>query len=244
MPRIARVLPIVLLLVLVAAMWASGLYRHLSWIELGRHQVALVAWTDAHPIAAPALFLAVYAAVVLLSLPIGAALSVVGGLLFGTAAGGALSVLGATLGAIGLFLVVRSAVAPALARRGGTLIARIRPELERDGFLYLLAIRLVPAFPFWAVNLAAAACGMRLLPFAGATLCGIMPTTFVLASLGVGLGGVLAQGGRPNLAVLFSPSILLPLCALAGMALLPVARRHLRGRRRSPVPCPAALPDA
>ena len=147
MPRIARFLPIMLLLVLVAAVWASGLYRHLSWAELARHQAALVAWTDAHRFAAPALFLAVYAAVVLVSLPIGAALSVVGGLLFGTTAGGALSVLGATLGAIGLFLVVRSAVAPALARRGGKLIARIRPELERDGFLYLLAIRLVPGVP-------------------------------------------------------------------------------------------------
>ena len=244
MPRIARFLPIMLLLVLVAAVWASGLYRHLSWAELARHQAALVAWTDAHRFVAPALFLAVYAAVVLVSLPIGAALSVVGGLLFGTTAGGALSVLGATLGAIGLFLVVRSAVAPALARRGGKLIARIRPELERDGFLYLLAIRLVPAFPFWAVNLAAAACGMRLLPFAGATLLGIMPTTFVLASLGHGLGGVLAQGGRPDLGVLFSPAVLVPLCALAGMALLPVAWRHVRGWRRSPATRPAALPDA
>jgi uncharacterized membrane protein YdjX (TVP38/TMEM64 family) len=244
MHRITRFLPLMLLLALVAAVWTSGLTRHVSWTELARHQAALVAWTEAHAVTAPALFLAIYAAVVVLSLPIGAWLSIVGGLLFGTAMGGALSVVGATTGAIGLFLVVRSAVAPALVRRGGSLIARIRPALERDGFLYLLAIRLVPAFPFWAVNLAAAACGMRLLPFAGATLLGIMPTTFILASLGDGLGGVLAQGGRPDLAVLFSPGVLLPLCALAGMVLLPVAWRQVRGWRRGSVPRPAALPDA
>lgn len=244
MHRYARLVPLLLLLAFVSAAWASGLTHHLSWAELARHQAALVAWTEAHAVVAPVLFLAVYAVVVVLSLPIGAWLSVISGLLFGTAAGGALSVLGATTGAIGLFLAVRSAVAPALAERGGMLIARIRPALERDGFLYLLAIRLVPAFPFWAVNLAAAACGMRLLPYAGATLLGIMPTTFILASLGDGLGGALAQGGRPDLGVLFSPGVLLPLCALAGMTLLPVAWRHVRGWRRGPVPRPAAPPDA
>ena len=48
-----------------------------------------------------------------------------------------------------------------MAARGGAVLARIRAEVHRNGFLYLLAIRLVPVFPFWLVNLAAAlaACG-------------------------------------------------------------------------------------
>ena len=100
------------------------------------------------------------------------------------------------------------------------------PGLEQNGFSYLLAIRLLPAFPFWLVNLAAGLSGMRLLPYAAATVIGIMPATFVYASIGSGIGEVLATGGTPNLAVIFAPHILGPLIALAALSLLPVAWRH------------------
>ena len=102
----------------------------------------------------------------------------------------------------------------------------VRAGLRRDGFSYLLAIRLVPAFPFWLVNLAAALSGMRLLPYAAATVLGIMPATFVYASIGAGLGDVLSTGGRPDLTVVFSPRILGPLIGLAALSLLPVAWRR------------------
>ena len=48
------------------------------------------------------------------------------------------------------------------------------------------------------MNLAAALSGMRLLPYAGATVLGIMPATFIYASIGAGLGDVLSAGGRPT----------------------------------------------
>ncbi len=127
---------------------------------------------------------------------------------------------------IALFLAVRYHLADAIAARGGRFLDRIRPRLEHNGFSYLLAIRLLPAFPFWLVNLAAGLSGMRLLPYAAATVIGIMPATFVYASIGSGIGEVLATGGTPNLAVIFAPHILGPLIALAALSLLPVAWRH------------------
>ena len=84
----------------------------------------------------------------------------------------------------------------------------------------------MPAFPFWLVNLAAALSGMRLLPYAAATVLGIMPATFVYASIGAGLGDVLSTGGRPDLTVVFSPRVLGPLLGLAALSLLPVAWRR------------------
>ena len=89
----------------------------------------------------------------------------------------------------------------------------------------------MPVFPFWLLNLVAAACGMRLLPFACATVLGIIPGTFVYAAVGAGLANVLADGGTPNFAAIFSPRILLPLLALAALTLLPVGWRALKGRR-------------
>lgn len=227
--RIPRrlIAPIVLLL-LIAAIWALGLTDRLSWSGLARNQEALHAWVAAHRWLAPCLFVALYAVSVALSLPQAALLTMAGGLLFGTAAGGALAVTGATIGAVSLFLIARSAVAGPMARRGGATLAKLREELRLNGFSYLLAIRLIPVVPFWLVNLAAALCGMRLRPFALATFLGIMPGTFVIASIGAGVGDVLARGERPDFAVLVSWPVLGPLLALAVLSLMPVIWRKWR----------------
>jgi uncharacterized membrane protein YdjX (TVP38/TMEM64 family) len=73
--------------------------------------------------------------------------------------------------------------------------------------------------PFWLVNLAAPLTGMRLLPFAAGTILGILPATTVFAGIGAGLGQVFDAGGRPDLSLIFSPGILLPLLGLAALSL-------------------------
>jgi uncharacterized membrane protein YdjX (TVP38/TMEM64 family) len=153
-----------------------------------------------------------------------------GGLLFGTLAGGALAVTGATTGAVLLFLIARSAFAGAMASRGGAALTKLRDDLQRNGFSYMLALRLIPVVPFWLVNLAAALCGMRLGQFATATFIGIIPATFVIASFGAGVGGVLARGERPDLGLLVSWPVLGPLVALAMLSLTPVIWRKWRTR--------------
>ncbi len=226
MRTLRRFWPVALLLAAVIAAWAGGATRQISWESLGRNQTVLLDWVSAHPIMAPSLYVLIYAAAVLLSLPESAVLTVAAGLLFGTLFGGILAVIGSSAGAIALFLAVRYHLADAIAHRGGRFLTAIRAGLCRDGFSYLLAIRLVPAFPFWLVNLGAALSGMRLLPYAAATVIGIVPATFVFASIGAGLGNVLAAGRSPDLTAIFSPRILGPLIGLAALSLLPVAWRR------------------
>jgi uncharacterized membrane protein YdjX (TVP38/TMEM64 family) len=217
MRLLRRFWPLALLLAAIAIAWASGLPQQISWASLGRNQVALSAWVASHPVAAPAVYIVIYAVTVALSLPESAVLTVGGGLLFGTLLGGLLAIAGSTIGAIALFMGVRYHLADAIAARGGRFL---------DRFSYLLAVRLVPAFPFWLINLAAGLSGMRLAPYAAATVIGIAPASFVYASIGAGIGEVLEVGGRPDLAVIFSPHILGPLVALAALSLLPVVWRH------------------
>ena len=226
MRSIRRILPLLALAAAFGAVWASGLPGELSWTGLARHHAALAAWVGLHPVLAPVLFVLLYVVVTALSVPEAAIVTVAGGLLFGTVLGGALTVVGATGGACILFVVARFALAESLARRGGTLMRVVRDRLQRDGFLYLLSIRLIPAFPFWLVNLAAALCGMRLAPFAAATFLGIAPGTFVFASIGAGIGSVLAAGGRPDLRLIFSLPVLGPLIGLAALSLLPLLWRR------------------
>jgi uncharacterized membrane protein YdjX (TVP38/TMEM64 family) len=225
-----RLAPLLVLGLGIAAVYGLGLQRQLSWAALAAHQAALHAFVAAHPVASAIGYVALYAVAVALSLPGGAVLTVAGGLLFGVAPGAALAVVGATLGAVLLFLIARYALYDLLATKAGPLMARIRPGLESNGFSYLLALRLLPVFPFWLVNLAPALAGMRLAPYAAATFLGIIPGAVVFASIGAGVGSVLASGGTPDLSLVFSPRILLPLLGLAALSLAPVAWRHWKGR--------------
>jgi uncharacterized membrane protein YdjX (TVP38/TMEM64 family) len=215
---------------LCAAAWKTGAVQALYWPSMVAHRDEWAAYVAAHASTAPFEFVAIYALAVAMSLPVGLWLSLLGGLLFGMWFGGLLTVIGAWTGAMGVFLLARGLLAPFITGRLRARIEKLRPGLERDGFSYLLALRLMPVFPFWLVNLAPALLGMRAAPYALATALGMMPTSLVLSSLGAGLGATLASGVRPNAEVLLQPQILLPLLALAFLALLPPIWRYWRAR--------------
>jgi len=101
-------------------------------------------------------------------------------------------------------------------------------EVVADAFNYLLVLRLVPIFPFWLVNLVPALVGVRLPTYVLATFLGIVPGTFVYASLGNGLGSLVEE---PDLAIIFRPSLLVPIVGLALLALVPVGYKHWRSKK-------------
>ncbi|MBK1657841.1 TVP38/TMEM64 family protein [Paracraurococcus ruber] len=215
-----RLWPLGLILGVLALAYALGLQRYLSFDALAQHRSALAAQVAAHPVLAPLLFGLAYVAVVAFSLPGGAVMTLAAGFLFGPWLGAVVAVVGATLGACALFLAARYALAETLARKAGPRLAAVREALRREGFWYLLSLRLLPVVPFWFANLAPALAGMPLGPYALATLLGIIPATVVFAGIGAGLGQVLEAGGRPDLSVILSPGILLPLLGLAGLSLV------------------------
>jgi uncharacterized membrane protein YdjX (TVP38/TMEM64 family) len=230
-PGWRRLWPLALIGGAIAAALALGLDHHLSAEALAANHAALAALVRANPAVAAGGFILVYAAAVAVSLPGAVFLTLSGGLLFGHLWGTVLSVIGATIGAVLLFLAARHALADLLARNAGPLLDKVRPGLERDGLSYLLVLRLVPLVPFWLVNLAPALVGMRLGPYALGTFLGIIPATAVFAGIGAGLGEILAAGGRPDLGVILSPGVLLPLLGLALLALVPVVWRRIAARR-------------
>ena len=89
-------------------------------------------------------------------------------------------------------------------------------------------MRLVPVVPFFLANLLPAFAGIRLLPFALTTALGIIPGGLVFTSIGSGLGEVFARGETPDLGIIFSLPVLLPLLGLAALSALPMVIRALR----------------
>ena len=246
-PLWRRLAPVAVLLALVAAAVAGGAHRLLSFDALVAHVGLLQSFVADNALAAGAGYVAAYAVLVALSLPGALIATLTGGFLFGGALGGALAVVAATLGATIVFLIARTAIGDALVARAEGAIARLAAGFREDAFAYLLFLRLAPVFPFFVVNLAPAALGVRLKTFVAATAIGIVPGTFAFAFVGAGLGGVVAQeaarrseclarGGtdcaaRLDPSSLASTPILLALGGLAVVALLPVAAKRLRKRK-------------
>lgn len=228
----ARLAGLVVIFGLCAVAWKTGAVQELYWPSLVAHRAVWAADVAAHPIGAPFAFLGIYTIAVALSLPVGLWLSLLGGLLFGTLLGSALTVLAASTGAVILFLLTRGLLAPFFENKFSGPIAKMRPGLERDGFSYLLALRLMPVFPFWLVNLAPALIGMRLVPYAAATFIGMTPTSFVFNAVGAGLGDTLSSGDRPSAMILLQPDILLPLLGLAMVAMIPAFWRQWQARHK------------
>jgi uncharacterized membrane protein YdjX (TVP38/TMEM64 family) len=229
---VARLLPLCVLAAGLVAFFAVGGQHYLSYASFAAHREALLAWVSAHPLLAPAVYIAAYIAAVAFSLPGGAALTIAGGVLFGTLAGTACALVGATIGATALFLAARTAFGDVLRARAGSALQRMEEGFRRDAFSYLLVLRLVPLFPFFLVNLVPAFLGVSLRTYVAATALGIIPATFVFASLGNGLGSVFDEGSQPDIVGrLVAPAVLLPLLGLAVLALIPVAYRQLKARQ-------------
>jgi uncharacterized membrane protein YdjX (TVP38/TMEM64 family) len=222
-----RLLPLGLLVAAWIAFMLAGGYRYLTFSELAQNRDWLCGLVQQWGVLAALAYIVVYATLVALSVPGAAILTIAGGFLFGTWVGGLCAVIGATLGATAIFLAARGGLG-GLAQRAGRFVGKLEAGFRADAFNYLLVLRLVPIFPFWLVNLVPALVGVRLSTYMLGTFLGILPGTFVFASLGNGLGSLVEE---PDLAIIFKPSLFVPIIGLALLALVPVGYKHWRGKK-------------
>ena len=189
---IGRWLPLIVLGAGMALVPALGLHKYLSFKSIGLNYEALQHLIADHTVAALALYVLVYVAVVALSLPGATIMTLAGGLLFGWRLGAPATVIGATIGATLVFLVARSSLGPVLAARGGEAVRKLGAGFRDNALSYLLFLRLTPVFPFFLVNLVPGLVGVPLATFVTATFLGIIPATTAFSIAGSGLGSVVA----------------------------------------------------
>lgn len=178
-------------------------------------------------VAAPIAFVLIYAALTVALVP-GSVSSVAAGALFGAAWGTLLTVLGATLGAMVAFMVARRMGRARLLARSGRRFDSLDDWVERHGFLAVLYVRLVPLFPFSAVNYAFGVTAVRRREYLTATVLGIIPGTFALVALGSSLGDPGSPGFVAALALTLALAVIAPLVDRA-------ARRRRASKLRSRV---------
>jgi len=224
-----RFVPLGLLVLAGALFMALGGHRYVTFAALAENREWLVAVVARAGAEAALAFILAYAGLVALSVPGAALMTIAGGILFGRWLGTVYAVVGATMGATVVFLAARAGLA-GLAARAGPWVRAFEAGFRDNGLNYLLVLRLVPIVPFWLVNLVAAAVELRLRVFLVGTVIGMIPATFVFASLGNTIGALAEEGRPPEIAILSQPRVFLPILGLAALALLPVVYRQWRAR--------------
>ena len=165
-----------------------------------------------------------------LSLPGGAILSLFGGFLFPQPFSTIYVVIGATIGAALIFLAARSALGEILYKKAGNIFNKMEKGFQENAISYLFFLRLVPIFPFWIVNLAAAFFRVSFWTYLWTTFLGIAPGSFVFTQAGAGLSAIFETGQTFSLSTIFNMQIRIALIALGIFALIPILIKKFKKR--------------
>lgn len=225
-----RLIPVAILAVGLALFFAFGLHHYVSLETLKNQQDWLQQQVSDYGVWAALAFIFIYALATAFSIPAGALLTITGGFLFGVVGGSFCAVIGAVIGSAILFLATRTAFYDILHAKAGAAVRKMEQGFKDNAFSYMLVLRLVPLFPFWLVNIVPGLLGVSLRTFVLGTALGIIPGSIVYASLGDGLGALIEAGEDPDLGIIWSPRVLLPLIGLALLAAVPVIYRHFKMR--------------
>ncbi|MES1949708.1 mercuric reductase [Salinisphaera sp. S4-8] len=193
-------------------------------------RAALGELAAAHGLLFAAGFFLVYVAVTAISLPGAAVMTLIGGALFGLAEGTLLVSFASAIGATLAFLIARFVLRESVQKRFGSRLKALNRGVERDGAFYLFALRLVPVFPFFVINLAMGLTPVRTRTFYWVSQLGMLPGTLVYVNAGTQLGQVESLSGvlSPGLIASFVLLGLFPLIARKTLDFL-AARKALAG---------------
>jgi uncharacterized membrane protein YdjX (TVP38/TMEM64 family) len=230
---ILRYLPLGLIFLASLVAWRLGLHETLTLENLRLHQAQLETLVGQHLIVCVAVFSLTYILIVTLSLPVASFMTLLGGFLFGPFVGTGAVVFSATFGATLLFLSLRRVSQDLLRKRAGAWFQKMEAGFQENALSYLLTLRLIPLFPFAAINVVAAVLQVPLRTFFLGTFFGIIPGSFVYVLIGQALQKTLKTPGNA-LHLVVDPWILGALTGLGILALLPVLYKHFQKKRRRP----------
>lgn len=191
---------------------------------LADQRAALAGWVDQHLVTAAGLFFGVYVAITAASIPGAAVMTLAGGALFGLGVGTLLVSFASAIGASLAFISARFILRDWVKKRFSKRLEALDRGIERDGAFYLFALRLVPVFPFFVINLAMGLTAMRLPVFYLASQLGMLAGTLVYVNAGTQLSQVRDMSG------IVSPSLIASFVLLGVFPLL--ARLAMNGVRR------------
>ena len=232
--KVGKVGLLAFLVTAIAAFFFFDLGAYLTLDGLKARQADLALLLEDRPLVIIGGFFVLYVAVTALSLPGAAILTLAAGAVFGLWLGTLVVSFASTIGASLAFLSTRFVLRDWVTARFGKRVAAIDRGIEQGGAFYLLTLRLIPAFPFFLINLAMGLTTMRLSTFYVVSQIGMLLGTIVYVNAGTQLAAIESTGDILSPALLGSFVLLglFPLIAKWIVGL--VARRRVYKTYRRP----------
>jgi pyruvate/2-oxoglutarate dehydrogenase complex dihydrolipoamide dehydrogenase (E3) component/uncharacterized membrane protein YdjX (TVP38/TMEM64 family) len=210
-----KLLLLVVLVAAIAAFIAFDLGRFFTLEQFRAQQSAIEAYRQAHPVQTALVFFVVYVAVTALSLPGAALMTLVAGAIFGLLWGTVIVSFASSIGATLAFLASRFLFRDAIQRRFGDKLRAINQGIEKEGAFYLFTLRLVPAFPFFVINLVMGLTPIPTRTFYWVSQVGMLLGTIVYVNAGTQIGQIESLRGilSPTLLISFALLGVFPLIA-------------------------------
>jgi len=217
----------------IAAFFIFDLGAYLTLENLKARQSDLAMLVDNRPLAIIGAFFLLYVATTALSLPGAVILTLAAGAIFGLWLGTVIVSFASAIGASLAFLSSRYLLRDWVKSRFGQRVAAIDRGIAKEGALYLLTLRLIPAFPFFLINLAMGLTTMRLATFYAVSQIGMLPGTIVFVNAGTQLAMIDSTSDilSPTLIGSFVLLGLFPLIAKSIVGLIKRRRVYRRFRR-------------
>ena len=198
--------------------------QYLSLESLRQSQADLNVFFAANPFQMSALFVGIYIIATALSIPGATILTLAGGAIFGLYLGTALASIGSTVGATLAFLGSRFLFRDIVQSKFSTRVDAINNNLRKDGAFYLFTLRLVPAFPFFLVNLVMGLTPIRTVTYFLVSMIGMLPGTIVYVNAGTEIANLKSLSGILSPGLIFSFVL---------MGLMPILAKSLIERIKS-----------
>ena len=222
--------------VAIAAFFAFDLGRYLTLDFFRSQQAAISAYVAANPVRAGLLFFLVYVAVTGLSLPGAAIMTLAAGAVFGLLWGTVIVSFASSFGATIAFLASRFVLRDWVQGRFGDKLKPINAGVEKEGAFYLFALRLVPAFPFFIINLVMGLTPIRTRTFYWVSQVGMLAGTIVYIYAGTQISQITSLGGilSPGLLLAFLLLGIFPLAAKKALHAIKARKVYSRWESRRP----------
>jgi pyruvate/2-oxoglutarate dehydrogenase complex dihydrolipoamide dehydrogenase (E3) component/uncharacterized membrane protein YdjX (TVP38/TMEM64 family) len=206
---------VILIAALIVAFFALDLGRYFTLDFFKSQQAAIDGYVRARPAQAGLLFFLIYVAVTGLSLPGAALMTLAAGAVFGLLWGTVIVSFASTLGATLAFLASRFLFRDAIQAKFSNNLKAVNAGIEKDGAFYLFTLRLVPAFPFFVINLAMGLTPIKTRTFYWVSQIGMLAGTLVYVNAGTEIAKIDSLRGilSPGLIISFTLLGLFPLIA-------------------------------
>jgi len=198
--KTSRLVLLATIVLATALFFLFDLDQYFSLDFFKSQQAAIEAWREARPLAAALLFFALYVAVTGLSLPGAAIMTLAAGAIFGLWWGTLIVSFASTAGATLAFLASRFLLRDMVQSRFGERLRAINDGVSKEGGFYLFTLRLVPAFPFFVINLVMGLTPIRTWTYYWVSQLGMLAGTVVYVNAGTqlaqieSLSGILSPG--------------------------------------------------